>query len=259
MSNQAVANIHPNAKIGKNVTIEPFATVYEDVEIGDGTWVGPNAVIMNGARIGKNCKIHSGAVISNTPQDLKYKGEETLTIIGDNTEIRECATVNKGTADRMETRIGSNCLIMAYVHIAHDVFIGNNVIVAVGTALAGHMDIEDFAIIEGLSGAQQFLKIGGHCFIAAGSLIRKNVPPFTKCAREPLTYTGVNAIGLRRRGWDEEVIKEIESIYRTIYIHNRTISKGMAQAEADYPDTPHKKQILDFIRNSKNGVIKGPN
>ena len=259
MSNQAVANIHPDARIGKNVTIEPFATVYGDVEIGDGTWIGPNAVIMDGARIGKNCKIHSGAVISNTPQDLKYQGEKSLTVIGDNTEIRECATINKGTADRMETRIGSNCLIMAYVHIAHDVFIGNNVIVAVGTALAGHMDVEDFAIIEGLSGAQQFLRIGGHCFIAAGSLIRKNVPPYTKCAREPLTYTGVNAIGLRRRGWKEETIKEIESIYRTIFIHNKTITKGLAQVEKEYPESAHKAQIIDFIRNSKNGVIKGPN
>jgi len=254
-----LANVHPNAKIGENVTIEPFATVQEDVEIGDGSWIGPNAVVMNGARLGKNVKIHSGAVISGNPQDLKYKGEETFTYIGDNSEIRECATVNKGTTDRNETRIGKNCLIMAYVHIAHDILIGDNVIVAVGTALAGHMTIEDYAIIEGISGAQQFLRIGAHCFIAAGSLIRKNVPPYTKCAREPLTYTGINAIGLRRRGWDEEVIKEIESIYKTIFIHNQNVAKGLAQVKEKFPSSQHRNQIIEFIESSKNGVIKGAN
>ncbi len=258
MSISPMAYVHPNAKIGKDVTIEPFASIYEDVEIGDGTWIGPNAVIMDGARIGKNCKIFPGAVVSAIPQDLKYKGEKSITSIGDNTTIRECATINKGTVDKMETRIGENCLIMAYVHVAHDTFIGNHVIIAVDTVLAGHMVIEDFAIIEGISGAQQFLNIGAHAFIAAGSLIRKNVPPYIKCAREPLTYTGINAIGLRRRGWKEEVIKEIEDIYRTLYIRNKNISNALAEIEKNYPDSEHKQHIVSFIKASENGIVKRP-
>ncbi len=252
------ANIHPNANIGENVTIEAFATIQEDVVIGADTWIGPNVVIMNGARIGSGCKIYPGAVISADPQDLKFGGENSTVEIGNNTTIRECVTINRGTSDRMTTKVGDNCLLMAYVHVAHDTFIGNNVIVAVGVALAGHMDIEDFAIIEGLAGAQQFVRIGAHCFIAAASLIRKNVPPFIKCAREPLTYTGVNAIGMRRRGFEESVIKEIESIYRTIYVHNKILTKGLAAAEEQFPDSDHKRQIIDFIRNSENGVVKGP-
>ena len=258
MSISPMAYVHPDAKIGKDVTIEPFASVYRDVEIGDGTWIGPNAVIMDGARIGKNCKIFPGAVVSAIPQDLKYKGEKSITTIGDNTTIRECATINKGTVDKMETRIGGNCLIMAYVHVAHDTFIGNHVIVAVDTVLAGHMVIEDYAIIEGISGAQQFLHIGAHAFIAAGSLIRKNVPPYIKCAREPLTYTGINAIGLRRRGWKEEVIKEIEDIYRTLYIRNKNISNALAEIEEKYSDSEHKRHIVSFIKTSENGIVKRP-
>lgn len=258
MSISPQAYVHPDAKIGDNVTIEPFASVYADVEIGDGTWIGPNAVIMDGARIGKECKIFPGAVISAIPQDLKYQGEESLTYIGDRTTVRECVTVNKGTSDRMATKVGDNCLLMAYVHVAHDTFIGNNVIVAVGVALAGHMDIEDHAIIEGLAGAQQFVRIGAHAFIAAGSLIRKNVPPFIKCAREPLTYVGVNSIGLKRRGWDEDVIREIDDIYRTLYIRNKNLKTAMEQIQANYPDSEHKSQILDFIQASKNGIVKAP-
>tara|TARA_B100000780_G_C21105355_1_gene446290 strand:- start:821 stop:1597 length:777 start_codon:yes stop_codon:yes gene_type:complete len=258
MGISTMAQVHPDAKIGKDVTIEAFATVYADVEIGDGTWIGPNAVIMDGARIGNNCKVFPGAVISAEPQDLKYQGEKSITTIGDNTTIRECVTINRGTVDKMETRVGNNCLIMAYVHIAHDTFIGNHVIIAVDTVLAGHMVIEDFAIIEGISGAQQFLHIGAHSFIAAGSLIRKNVPPFIKCAREPLTYTGINAIGLRRRGWAEETIKEIEDIYRTLYIRNVNISKALQEIEANYPDSAHKTHILEFIRSSENGIVKRP-
>lgn len=258
MSVSPMAYVHPDAKIGKDVTIEAFASVYADVEVGDGTWIGPNAVIMDGARIGKNCKIFPGAVVSAIPQDLKYKGEKSITTIGDNTTIRECATINKGTVDKMETRIGANCLIMAYVHVAHDTFVGNNVIIAVDTVLAGHMVIEDFAIIEGLCGAQQFLHVGAHSFVAGGSLIRKNVPPFIKCAREPLTYTGINAIGLRRRGWAEETIKEIEDIYRTLYIRHKNIGNAVEEIKEKFPDSEHKQLILDFIAKSENGIVKRP-
>ena len=253
-----VANIHPDAKIGKDVIVEPFATIQGDVEIGDGTWVGPNAVIMDGARIGKNCKIFPGAVISAIPQDLKYNGEASIVTIGNNTTIREFTTINKGTSDRMETRVGDNCLLMAYVHVGHDTFIGNNVIIANGGTLAGHIDVEDFAILEGLCAAQQFIKIGAHSFVAGGSLIRKNVPPFIKCAREPLTYTGINSIGLKRRTWDEKTIKEIEDIYRTIYVHNKNLKKGIEEAKASYPESEHKAHIIGFIESSENGIVKAP-
>ena len=175
--------IHPDAKLGANVTVEPFSTVYENVEIGEGTWIGPNVTIFPGARIGKNCRIFPGAVIAAIPQDLKFSGEETTVEIGDNTTIRECVTVNRGTTDKMKTAIGSNCLLMAYVHVAHDCIIGNNVIIANSVNLAGHVTIEDYAILEGLVAVQQFVTIGAHTFITGGSLVRKNVPPFTKAAR----------------------------------------------------------------------------
>lgn len=253
-----VANIHPDARIGKDVVIEAFATIEGDVEIGDGTWIGPNAVIMNGARIGKNCKVFPGAVISAIPQDLKYNGENSIVTIGNNTTIREFVTINKGTSDRMETRVGDNCLLMAYVHVGHDTFIGNNVIIANGGTLAGHINVHDFAILEGLCAAQQFITIGAHSFVAGGSLIRKNVPPFIKCAREPLTYTGINSIGLKRRQWDESAIKEIEDIYRAIYVHSKNVKKGTEDVEANFPDSEHKSLILDFIKSSENGIVKAP-
>ncbi|MEQ8623517.1 MAG: acyl-ACP--UDP-N-acetylglucosamine O-acyltransferase [Vicingaceae bacterium] len=252
------AYVHPNAKIGKNVTIEPFAYISEDVEIGDGTWVGPNATIMDGARIGKNCKIFPGAVISAIPQDLKFKGEKTTAEIGDNTTIRECVTVNRGTSDRQKTIVGNNCLLMAYVHIAHDVFVGNHVILANTANIAGHVTIEDHVILEGVVAVQQFVKIGEHSFIAGGSLVRKNVPPFVKAAREPLTYAGINAIGLRRRGYDTAVISQIEDIYRHIFVHGTNVSKSIEEIKASIPESAEKTQILNFIESSDKGIIRGP-
>ena len=205
-----LAYIHPEAKIAEGVTIEPFSTVAKNVTIGEGTWIGPNVSIMEGARIGKNCKIYPGAVIAGNPQDLKYAGEDTTAEIGDNTTIRECVTVNKGTIDRNKTAIGNNCLIMAYVHVAHDCLLGNNIILANGVNLAGHVEIEDFAILEGIVAVQQFVKIGAHSFITGGSLVRKNVPPFVKAAREPLSYVGINSVGLRRKGYSNESILQID-------------------------------------------------
>lgn len=253
------ANIHPNAKIGANVTIEPFATVYGDVEIGDGTWVGPNAVIMNGARIGKNCKIYPGAVVSGDPQDLKYRGEDTKTYVGDNTVIRECVTINKGTTDRWETRVGSNCLLMAYVHVAHDCNVGNNVILANCVNLAGHITIQDHAILEGMVAVQQFLTIGAHSFIAGGSLVRKNVPPYVKAAREPLSYVGINSIGLKRRGFDDQLIQEVESIYRTLYVRNVNTAKALKEIEDTFSESIVKTEITDFIKASDKGIMRGAN
>jgi len=252
------AYIHPDAKIGQNVTIEPFAYIAGDVEIGDGSWIGPHATIMDGARIGKNCRIFPGAVISAIPQDLKFEGENTTAEIGDNTTIRECVTINRGTKDRNKTAVGNNCLLMAYVHIAHDALVGNNVILANTANIAGHVTIEDFVILEGVVAVQQFVRIGAHSFIAGGSLVRKNVPPFVKAAREPLTYAGINAIGLRRRGFEQETITQIEDIYRQIFVHSKNVSRSIEEVEKNFKDSPEKNQIIDFIRESDKGVIRGP-
>lgn len=250
------ANIHPDAKIGDGVTVEPFSTIYGDVEIGAGTWIGPNVTIMDGARIGKNCKIFPGAVISAIPQDLKYSGEETHTIIGDNTTIRECVTINKGTSDAWKTEVGSNCLLMAYVHVAHDCSVGNNVILANCVNLAGHITIEDHAILEGMVAVQQFLRIGQHAFIAGGSLVRKNVPPYVRAAREPLSYVGINAVGLKRRGFAEDAIKEIEAVYRQIFVLNNIVSKGLEAVKQEF-ESEYSKEIVEFFESSENGVMRG--
>ena len=249
--------LHPEAKIGKNVTLSPFSTVYENVEIGDGTWVGPNVTIFSGARIGKNCKLFPGSVIAAIPQDLKFKGEETTAEIGDNTTIRECVTVNRGTLYKQKTIIGSNSLLMAYVHVAHDCAIGNNVIIANSVNLAGHVDIDDWVIIEGGVGISQFVKIGAHAFITGHTGVRKNVPPFAKAAREPLQYIGINSVGLRRRGFSNEKISEIQEIYRYIFVRNLNVSKALDMIERDLPATPERDEILSFINRSSRGVMKG--
>jgi UDP-N-acetylglucosamine acyltransferase len=252
-----LAYIHPDAKIGKDVVIEPFVSIYGDVEIGEGTWIGANVVIMDGARIGKNCRIFPGAVISADSQDLKYKGEYTTTHIGDNTTIRECVTIHKGTTDRNKTVIGNNCLLMAYVHVAHDCLIGNNVIIANSTQLAGHITIDDWVIIEGMVGTQQFVHIGEHAFIAGGSLVRKNVPPYVKAAREPLSYVGVNSVGLRRRGFTDQQIMNVEDIYRVVYVQNSNITTALKVADIELPSSEEKNTILDFIKGSTKGIMRG--
>ncbi|GAB5539061.1 MAG: acyl-ACP--UDP-N-acetylglucosamine O-acyltransferase [Salibacteraceae bacterium] len=257
MTSGLQANIHPKAKIGQNVVIEPFSTIYGDVEIGDGTWIGPNVTIFDGARVGSNCKIFPGAVVSAVPQDLKYAGEITTAEIGNNTVIRECVTINKGTADRMTTKVGNNCLLMAYVHVAHDCFVGNNVILANCVNLAGHITIEDHAILEGMVAVQQFLTLGAHSFIAGGSLVRKNVPPFVRAAREPLSYVGVNSIGLKRRGFDEALIRQIEDIYRLLYVHNENTAKAIEMISSDIDASAIRDQILNFIHASPNGIMRG--
>jgi len=257
MTNLSLTNIHPKARIGKNVTIEPFTTIYEDVEIGDNTWIGPNVVIMNGARIGVNCKIFPGAIISADSQDLKYNGEYATTVIGDNTTIREYVTIHKGTSDKKTTKIGNNCLLMSYVHIAHDCEVGNNVVIANLVQIAGHVHIGDWVIIEGTAAVQQFVHIGEHAFIAGGSLVRKNVPPYVKAAREPLSYVGVNTIGLRRRGYNDQQIINIEDIYRVIYVQNSNITTALSVAELEIPLSDEKEVVLDFIRNSTKGIMRG--
>lgn len=259
MTSKGLNYIHPDAKIGKNVIIEPFTTIYGDVEIGDDTWIGPNVTIFEGARIGSGCKIYPGAVISAISQDLKYKGEYTTTHIGNNTTIRECVTIHKGTIDRMKTVVGDNCLLMAYVHVAHDCIIGNNVIIANSTQLAGHITIGDYVVIEGMVGTQQFVSIGDHAFIAGGSLVRKNVPPFVKAAREPLSYVGVNAIGMRRRGFTDQQVMNVEDTYRIIYVQNNNKTKAIEIAEEELPESEEKTKIIKFIQSSEKGIMRGFN
>jgi UDP-N-acetylglucosamine acyltransferase len=254
---QPFAYIHPQANIANNVVIEPYVTIYKNVEIGEGTWIGSNAVIMEGARIGKNCKIFPGAVISAIPQDLKFKSEDTVVRIGDNTTIREFCTVNRGTKASWETVIGNNCLLMAYVHVAHDCNIGNNVIMSNSSALAGHIRIGDYAIIGGMAAVHQFVNIGAHAFIAGAGLVRKDVPPYTKAAREPLSYSGINSIGLRRRGFTAEKIKEIQDIYRILFVKGLNVSNALRYIEAELPATPERDEIVSFINNSSRGIMRG--
>jgi UDP-N-acetylglucosamine acyltransferase len=255
--NQPLAYVHPGAKIAKNVVIEPFATIHNNVEIGEGTWIGSNVTIMEGARIGKNCNIYPGAVVSAVPQDLKYKGEESVVIIGNNTTIRECVTINKGTEDRMKTVVGDNCLIMAYSHIAHDCFVSNGCIFSNNSTLAGHVTIGENVVLAGMVAVHQFVSVGHHAFVTGGSLVRKDVPPYVKAAREPLSYVGINSIGLRRRGYSTEKITEIQNIYRILYQKNYNNSQAMEIIEAEMEATPERDEILQFIRDSQRGIMKG--
>jgi UDP-N-acetylglucosamine acyltransferase len=255
--NQPLAYIHPQAKIATNVVVEPFTTIHNNVIIGSGTWIGSNVTIMEGARIGKNCRIFPGAVISAIPQDLKFEGEDSLAIIGDNTTIRECVTVNRGTKALGHTKIGDNCLIMATSHVAHDCIIGNNCILANGSIIAGHVTIGDYAILSGLVAVHQFIHIGEHSMVSGGSLVRKDVPPFSKAGKEPLSFIGINSIGLRRRGFATEKIREIQDIYRILYQKNYNTTQALEKIEAEMEATKERDQIILFIKNSQRGIMKG--
>jgi len=255
--NQPLAYIHPGAKIATNVVVEPFTTIYNNVTIGAGTWIGSNVTIMEGARIGKNCRIFPGAVISAIPQDLKFDGEDSLAIIGDNTTIRECVTVNRGTKALGKTQIGDNCLIMATSHVAHDCIVGNNCILANGSIIAGHVTIGDYAILSGLVAIHQFIHIGDHSLVSGGSLVRKDVPPYTKAGKEPISFIGINSIGLRRRGFETEKIREIQNIFRILYQKNYNTTQALEKIEAEMEATKERDQIILFIKNSQRGIMKG--
>jgi UDP-N-acetylglucosamine acyltransferase len=254
---QPLAYIHPSAKIASSVVIDPFVTIDQNVEIGEGTRIGSNVTILEGTRIGKNCTIFPGAVVGAIPQDLKFKGEESLAIIGDNTTLRECVTVHRGTASKGKTVVGNNCLIMAYCHVAHDCEVGNNVIISNATQLAGEVIVDDYAIIGGGTLVHQFCHLGSHIMIQGGALINKDVPPYVKAAREPISYAGVNSIGLRRRNFSSDTIREIQDIYRYLYLSGLNISDAIARIEAELPATPERDEIIMFVRNSKRGIIKG--
>ncbi|WP_277111707.1 acyl-ACP--UDP-N-acetylglucosamine O-acyltransferase [Chryseobacterium taklimakanense] len=252
-----LAAVDKRAKIKKNVIVEPFTTIAGDVEIGEGTWIGPNVTIMDGARIGKNCKIFPGTVIAGIPQDLKFDGEDSQVIIDDNTTIRESVTVNRGTKALGYTRIGKNCLIMATSHIAHDCVIGDNVVIVNGCGIAGHVEIGDFTVMGGLSAVHQFGKIGKHVMISGGTLVRKDIPPYVKVAREPMSYAGINSVGLRRRGFTNDKIFEIQKIYRYLFQSKMNITQASALIEKEMLPTAERDEILEFIRNSPRGIVKG--
>jgi UDP-N-acetylglucosamine acyltransferase len=248
--------IHQNAKVATNVKIDPFSVIHQDVEIGEGTWIGSNVTIMDGARIGKNCRIFPGAVISAAPQDLKFEGEQTTVEIGENTTIREFVTIHRGTKDRWKTVVGNNCLIMAYSHIAHDCNIGNHCIMSNNTQMAGHVVMGDYAILAGMTAVHQFVKIGQHTFIAGGSLVQKDVPPYIKAGRTPLSYAGVNSVGLKRKGFTVEKINQILDIYRVIYNRGLNTSQAIALIEEEFVVTDERDEIVTFIRESGRGIIK---
>ncbi|HEX6333058.1 MAG TPA: acyl-ACP--UDP-N-acetylglucosamine O-acyltransferase [Flavisolibacter sp.] len=251
-----LASIHPNAKLGNNVTVDPFAVIHDRVEIGDDSHIMSHAVIMPFSRIGRNCRIFPGATIGAIPQDLKFIGEETTAEIGDNTTIRECVTINRGTQDKWKTVVGSNCLLMAYSHVAHDCMVGNHVILANAVQLAGHVEIGDYAIIGGLAGAHQFTRIGSHTYVAGHTVIRKDIPPFVKAAREPMSYMGLNIVGLQRRKFPQEQINTISQIYHLMFVENHPTSRAMSLIEEKVADGEIKTQILNFVRQSKTGIIK---
>lgn len=255
--NQPFSYIHPQAEVADNVVVEPFVTISKDVVIGEGTWIGSHVTIMEGARIGKNCKIFPGAVISAIPQDLKYKGEKSTVVVGDNVTIREFCTVNKGTEAAMKTVIGDNSLLMAYTHIAHDCIIGKNCVLANNANLAGHVEIGDFAILGGATNFQQFTKIGRHAIVSGGCLVNKDIPPFVRAARHPTTYAGVNSIGLRRRGYNTDQINLILDVYRILYIRGYNTSSALKIIDSEISSTPEKDEIVNFIRESVRGIMKG--
>lgn len=254
---QPLAYVHPDAQIAENVVIDPFVTIDKNVVIEEGTRIGSNATILEGAHIGKNCKIFPGAVISAVPQDLKFRGEKTTVKIGDNTTIRECVTINRGTAARGRTVVGNNCLIMAYVHIAHDCLIGDQVILGNATQIAGEVIIDDWAILSGLVAVHQFVHIGKHVMISGGSLVSKDVPPFVKAGRSPLSYVGINSIGLRRRGFSNEKIREIQDVYRFLYQKGLNNTDALEAIEAEMSATGERDEIILSVRNSKRGIMRG--
>ena len=250
------AFVHPNAEIGKNVTIDAFAYIDENVVIGDGTHIYPHATVLSGARIGKNCNIFPGAVISAIPQDLKFIGEETTAVIGDNTTIRECATVNRGTASKGTTIVGSYCLIMAYAHVAHDCKLGDRIILGNATQLAGEVVVDDWAIISGGTLVHQFCHLGAHIMVQGGSRISKDIPPYVMVGREPLGYMGLNIVGLRRRGFIAEQMNAIQESYRYVYLSGLNTTQALEAIEKNIPESKEREDILSFIKSSERGIIK---
>lgn len=251
--------IHPEAKLDPSVQVGPFVYIDKDVEIGAGTIIDANATILEGTRIGKNCHIFPSAVVGAVPQDLKFKGEKTYVFIGDNTTIRECATVHRGTASKGKTVVGNNCLIMAYSHVAHDCILHDHIIMSNATQLAGEVEVDDWAILGGGTLVHQFSHIGAHVMIQGGTRVNKDIPPFIIAARDPVSYCGINSVGLGRRGFTKEQLSSIQETYRLLYMSGLNVSQALEQIVATLPQTPERDLIVDFIKASPRGVVRGIN
>ncbi|MCF2594557.1 acyl-ACP--UDP-N-acetylglucosamine O-acyltransferase [Bacteroides caecigallinarum] len=251
-----LAYIHPEAKIGENVEIGPFVYIDKNVVIGDNNIIMPNANILYGARIGNNNRIFPGAVIGAVPQDLKFKGEETTAEVGDNNTIRENVTINRGTAAKGKTVVGSNNLLMEGVHVAHDAIIGNGCIIGNSTKFAGEIIIDDYSIISASVLMHQFCRVGGYGMIQGGSRFSKDIPPFIIAGRDPIAYCGINIVGLRRRGFSNELIENIHNAYRIIYNSGKNTAEALEQVKQEVPMSPEIEYIISFIENSQRGIIR---
>lgn len=252
-----LAYIHPEAKLGNNVIVDPFAFIDKNVEIGDGTHIMSQATVLSGSRIGKECKIFPHATIAGVPQDLKFVGEESVAIVGDRTVVRECATVNRGTASKGFSIVGKDCLIMAYSHVAHDCVINDHVILGNATQLAGEVEIDDYAILSGGTMVHQFTKIGAHVMIQGGSKVTKDIPPYVLIGRDPIVYVGLNIVGLRRRGFTSEQINSIQEIYRYLYQAGYNTTQAIERIENELPESEERAFIINFIRSSSRGIVRG--
>ena len=253
-----LATVHPGARLAEPVEVGPYAFIDDNVEIGAGTKILPHATIFSYVRMGRDCNVFPGAVVGAIPQDLKFDGEVTYVEIGDRVNIRECATINRGTraSGKGVTRIGSDTLIMSYVHVAHDCRVGNHCILTSYVGIAGETEVDDWAIIGGGTKVHQFSKIGRHAMIGGGTGINKDVPPYSLCGRVPLVFAGVNIVGLRRRGFDSDVIRNIKDIYDMLYYQGYNFSDACDRIEAGFPESEEKRVILDFLRNSKRGIVR---
>ncbi len=254
-----LATVHPNAKLGDNVEVGPYAYIDEFVEIGDGCHILPHATIFNYVKIGKNCSVFPGAVVGAIPQDLKFNGEISHVEIGDNVTIRECATINRGTqaSGKGTTKVGNNTLVMSYVHIAHDCVIGDHCILTSFTGIAGETTLDDWVILGGGTLSHQFSRIGKHAMVGGGSKINKDIPPYILCGREPLSFAGINVVGLRRRGFTQDQIRNIKDMYDVIYNSGLNFADATAKVEAGFPQSEERDTILNFIKNSKRGIVRG--
>lgn len=253
-----LATVHPNAKLGENVEVGPYAFIDDNVEIGDNCKIHPHANIYPYVKMGNNCEVYPGAVVGAAPQDLKFEGEVTYVEIGNYVTIRECATINRGTkaSGKGVTKVGDHTLVMSYVHIAHDCVVGNHCILVSYVGIAGETEVDDWAIIGGNTAVHQFSRIGKHAMIGGCSAVNKDIPPYSICGRTPICYAGINIVGLRRRGFDSDVIRNIKDIYDTIYYQGYNISDGCAKVEAGFPQSEERDTILEFIRGSKRGIVR---
>ncbi len=251
------SEVHPGVQIGNNVTIDAYSVIDDEVIIDDNTWIGSNVRIFGGVRIGNGCRIFPGAVISAIPQDLKFRGEKSFVELGSNTTIRECVTINRGTASKGKTVVGSHCLVMAYSHVAHDVIIGDNCVLTNAVQIAGEVEVDDWVVIGGGSMVHQFCKIGKHAFISAMTPVLSDIPPYIKAVGVgmPAKYQGINFIGLKRRGFSKPEIDNIHDIYRILYQESMNTSQAIDYIEDKFEQSDEKTAIISFVKNSQRGIV----